>query len=57
MQWRIFDYLGLGDPRQQGIGEDYIARSLSSVFVTKYHSGDQVKKTEMGRICSTNGVE
>jgi hypothetical protein len=32
---------------------DYITRS--SVFLTKYHSGDQVKKTETGRACTTNG--
>jgi hypothetical protein len=25
--------------------------------VTKYHSGDQVKKTEMGRTCGTYGRE
>jgi hypothetical protein len=27
--------------------------ALCSVFVTKYHSGDQIRKTEMGRPCST----
>jgi hypothetical protein len=26
-------------------------------LLTKYHSGDQVKKTEMGRTCSTYGGE
>jgi hypothetical protein len=26
---------------------------LCSVLLTKYHSGDQVKKTEMGRTCGT----
>jgi hypothetical protein len=26
--------------------------ALSSVFLMKYYSGDQVKKTEMGRACS-----
>ena len=36
-------------------GEDYIIRSLSSVLLTKYNSGDQIKKTEMGRRCSTYG--
>jgi hypothetical protein len=25
------------------------------VLLTKYHSGDQVKKTEMGRTCGTDG--
>jgi hypothetical protein len=25
-----------------------------TVFLTKYHSGDQVKKIEMDRACSTN---
>jgi hypothetical protein len=32
-------------------------RALCSVLLTKYHSGDQVKKTEMGRACSTYGDE
>jgi hypothetical protein len=26
-------------------------------FLTKYHSGDEVKKTEMGRTCGTYGGE
>jgi hypothetical protein len=26
-------------------------------MITKYHSGDQVKKTEMGRTCGTYGGE
>jgi hypothetical protein len=30
---------------------------LCSVLLTKYHSGDQVKKTEMGRTCGTYGGE
>ena len=30
---------------------------LCSVLLTKYHAGDQVKKTEMGRTCSTYGGE
>jgi hypothetical protein len=30
--------------------------ALCSV-VTKYHSGDQAKKTEMGRTCGTYGGE
>jgi hypothetical protein len=28
-------------------------RALCSVLITKYHSGDQIKKMEMGRSCST----
>jgi hypothetical protein len=28
---------------------------LCSVLLTKYHSGDQVKTTEMGRTCGTYG--
>jgi hypothetical protein len=27
------------------------------VLLTKYHSGDKVKKTEMGRTCGTYGGE
>jgi hypothetical protein len=30
---------------------------LCSVLLTKYHSSDQVKKTEMGRTCGTYGGE
>jgi hypothetical protein len=30
---------------------------VCSVFVTKYRSGDEVKKTEMGRTCGTFGGE
>jgi hypothetical protein len=26
------------------------------VFLTKYHLGDQIQKTEMGRACGTNGL-
>jgi hypothetical protein len=32
-------------------------RALCSVLLTKYHSGDHVKKTEMGRTCGTYGGE
>jgi hypothetical protein len=32
-------------------------RALCSVLLTKYHSGDQVKKAEMGRTCGTYGEE
>ena len=31
-------------------------RALCSLFLTKYHSGGDVKKTEMGRACSINGA-
>jgi hypothetical protein len=30
---------------------------LYSVLLTKYHSGNQVKNTEMGRTCGTYGGE
>jgi hypothetical protein len=29
--------------------------ALCSILITKYHSGDQVKKTDMGRTCGTFG--
>jgi hypothetical protein len=32
-------------------------RALCSVLLTKYHSGDEVKKTEMGGACGTYGGE
>jgi hypothetical protein len=35
----------------------YYERALRSVLLTKYHSGDEVKKTEMGRTCGTYGGE
>jgi hypothetical protein len=31
--------------------------SIGLLFHSKYHSGDQVKKTEMGRACGTYGGE
>jgi hypothetical protein len=30
---------------------------VAPVLLTKYHSGDEVKKTEMGRTCGTYGGE
>ena len=30
-------------------------KELYALFHTKYHSGDQIKKTEMGRTCSIYG--
>jgi hypothetical protein len=30
---------------------------LYALYFSIHHSGDQVKKTEMGRACSTNGGE
>jgi hypothetical protein len=41
--------MGVEKTTQQGI--------LSSVLLTKHHSGDLVKKTDMGRAYSTYGVE
>jgi hypothetical protein len=34
-----------------GPKRDEVTGALCSVLLTKYHSGDQVKKTEMGRTC------
>jgi hypothetical protein len=39
----------------QESGEDYITRS--AIHLTKYYSGDQIKKTELGRSCSAYGGE
>jgi hypothetical protein len=33
----------------------YLITDWSNGILTKYHSGDQVKKSEMGRTCSTYG--
>jgi hypothetical protein len=30
-------------------------KELYSVFLTKYYAGIQIKKNEMGRVCSTYG--
>ena len=40
-----------------GSGEDYITSSFVPVRLTRYHSRDQIKKTEMGSACSTCGGE
>jgi hypothetical protein len=32
-------------------------KELYALLLTKYQSGDQVKKTEMGRTCGTHGGE
>jgi hypothetical protein len=40
--------LGLRGTRLQGIGEKYITKSLKSVRLTQYCSGDKIEKNEMG---------
>jgi hypothetical protein len=41
-----------------GSSHNFIFRTETKiVLLTKYHSGDKVKKTEMGRTCGTSGGE
>jgi hypothetical protein len=52
---RIF---GLEEGRGKSGIEEITQRGTSRfVFVTRYYSGDEIKKSEMGRICSTYGRE
>jgi len=44
--------LGLGGTREQGIGENYIMRSLMICTAHQYCSGDKIEKNEMGGACS-----
>jgi hypothetical protein len=39
------------------VGKTTEQGALCSVLQSKYHSGDQVKETEMNRACSTYGGE
>jgi hypothetical protein len=47
--------LALGGKRQQASADNYIMRSLMIGTLTKYRSGDQIEKNEMGGACSTYG--
>jgi hypothetical protein len=51
---RIF---GLKRDEVKGNGEDYIKRNLMTVLITKYYSGNQIEKNEMGAACRTYGAE
>ena len=44
--------MGLGGTREQGIGENYIMRSLMICTAHQYCSGDKIEKNEMGGACS-----
>jgi hypothetical protein len=35
----------------------FVILNLCCPLLTKYHSGDEIKNTEMDRACSTYGVE
>ena len=38
-----------------GEWKNYVIRNLMMLLLTKYCSGDQVNKNEMGRACSSSG--
>jgi hypothetical protein len=42
---------------KKGSGKDYVTKNCSICDPQQYSSGDQIKKNEMGRICSTFGGE
>ena len=47
---------GIFGPKKGEItGECRKLHNEESVLPTKYHSGDQIKKNELGRACSTYG--
>jgi len=44
--------LGLRGTMYRGSGENYVMRSLRSVPLTQYCSGDEIENNEMGGACS-----
>jgi len=47
------DIWALDGRGNRGVEKTTLRRALWSVLFTKYHSGDQIKKNEMGRACGT----
>jgi hypothetical protein len=46
---------GIVGSKRDKVTGDYVTRSFMLCTLTTYHSGNQVKKTEMGRTCSMHG--
>jgi hypothetical protein len=62
MRLERWTLLLVGGPRARSpvvslLTPNLVNKDLRSVLLTKYSSGNQLKKIKMSRECSTNGVE